>query len=208
MKRAIKIKDSAFDEILTALVSGVTLPVPYSGYGPQQDNAFKFAIDKVRSYPLQTSNGFKVFYPDNSVDENGDDIFFKNVPLATAISFASIGIAANGSVPTVQIEGYPWSLKINDAAMATAIPDSVASWFPFSNETAEDGTVTRNTFAQAVAKMTNYNTATATDDDTTCVANLGQIFNNMTYAVLLNSITGIDVITLDDFKTFEAANTP
>lgn len=210
MKRVVKIKDSAYDELITALVSGTAFPAPYSGNGAESDLAFRHAIDKVTRYPLVSKDGYKLFFPDSSRDDNGVDIFFKNVPLPLALGFSMIGYSANPSSPTIQIEGYPWSVKISDAAMSVEIPDSVAAWFPHSNTTddsdPENPVTTRNTFGEAVALMVGYSTHKSTTDNETVIANLGNLFD-LEKGVQLDAVVGIDLITLAEFNTFVAANT-
>ena len=118
---------------------------------------------------------------------------------------------AIGGVPVIKVIGYPWSLKISDAAMDTTIPDDVAEWFPHSNTTddsdPDNAVTTRNTFGEAVALMSNYSTHQSTVDTETVIANLGNLFD-LAKGMQLDVVAGVSLITLDEFNTFVAANQP
>lgn len=123
------------------------------------------------------------------------------LPLASALAIEPVATPRG-----FEIKGYPWSVKISATAMVTAIPDDVAAWFPNSSTTDEETeTVLRNTFGEAVAAMTNYNTHKSLTDDETVIANLGNLYS-IDKAGDLHAVDGIDVITLDEFNAFVAAN--
>ncbi len=140
------------------------------------------------------------------IDSRAKQRFLDKFPLSDAKLILKPAI---GGVPVINIVGYPWSVKISDAAMATAIPDDVAAWFPNSNTTddsdPDNPVTTRNTFGEAVAAMTRYNTHQSTVDTETVIANLGNLFD-MAKAMQLDAISGVSLITLDEFNTFVAAN--
>ena len=140
------------------------------------------------------------------IDNRAKQRFFDKFPLTDAKLILKPAI---DGVPVINLVGYPWSLKISDAAMDTTIPDDVAEWFPHSNTTddsdPDNPVTTRNTFGEAVAAMTNYNTHKSLTDDETVIANLGNLYS-IDKAGDLHAVDGIDVITLDEFNAFVAAN--
>lgn len=142
------------------------------------------------------------------IDNRAKQRFFDKFPLSDAKLILKPVI---DGVPVINLVGYPWSVKISDAAMAVEIGDSVAEWFPYSNTTddsdPDNPITTRNTFGEAVALMTRYSTYQSTTDNETVIANLGNLFD-LAKGMQLDAVAGIDLITLADFNVFVDANQP